>query len=106
LNAGGYTAFIIKIRHAEGREAQSRIIDWLKNKYPFEFWYAYASAFEPVIFCIFMVEHLRDSNDIAYAVTQVPEAVDVYPIFGYPTKTFRSQLDDYFETLFKKLESH
>ncbi|MFX1318783.1 MAG: AsnC family transcriptional regulator [Promethearchaeota archaeon] len=105
LNAGGYTAFIIKIRHAEGTEARSRIVNWLKCTYPFKFWYAYASAFEPVIFCIFMVEHLHESIDIASAVTQLPEAVDVYPIFGYPTKVFRSQIDDYFEALFKQLEA-
>jgi DNA-binding Lrp family transcriptional regulator len=105
LNAGGYTAFIIKIRHKEGVESRSRIVEWLKSAYPFEFWYAYASAFEPVIFCVFMVEHMRESIDIATAVTEVPEAADVYPIFGYPTKVFRNQLNDYFDTLFKKLES-
>ncbi len=105
LNAGGYTAFIIRVKHAEGSEARSQIVNWLKRSYPFEFWYAYASAFEPVIFCIFMVEHLRESIDIASAVTQLPEATDVYPIFGYPTKVFRSQIDDYFETLFKQLDA-
>ncbi|MFW9935659.1 MAG: winged helix-turn-helix transcriptional regulator [Candidatus Thorarchaeota archaeon] len=104
LNAGGHTAFIIKIRHAEGVETRTRIVDILKTTYPFEFWYSYASAFEPVFFAIFVVEHIRQSQEIAHMLRQVPEVVDIYPIFGYPTKVFRSQVDDYFERIFKKLE--
>lgn len=105
LNAGGYTAFIIKVRHEEGVELRGRIVDWLKGNYPFEFWYAYASAFEPVFFAIFVVEHIRHSMDIASRLKQVPEVADIYPIFGYPTKVFRSQLDAYFERTFKELET-
>ncbi|MFW9935660.1 MAG: winged helix-turn-helix transcriptional regulator [Candidatus Thorarchaeota archaeon] len=97
LNAGGYTAFIIKVRHEEGIESRGRIIEWLKTTYPFEFWYAYASAFEPVFFAIFVVEHIRHSIQIASMLKQVPGVVNIYPIFGYPTKVFRSQLDEYFE---------
>ena len=105
LNAGGFTAFIIKVRHEEGIEPRGKIIDWLKGTFPFEFWYAYASAFEPVFFVIFVVEHIRHSMDIASRLKQVPEVVEIYPIFGYPTKVFRSQLDDYFERIFKDLET-
>ncbi len=104
LNAGGYTAFIVQIRHKEGIEEGKRITDILTANYPFEFWYAYASAFEPVIFCIFLVEHIHDSIDIINMIKQVPEAIDVYPIFGYPTRVFRSQVDDYFERIFKQLD--
>jgi DNA-binding Lrp family transcriptional regulator len=105
LNAGGYTAFIIKVRHEEGVEPRERTVKWLKSNYPFEFWYAYASAFEPVFFAIFVVEHIRHSIDIASLLKQVPEVVNIYPIFGYPTKVFRSQVDEYFERIFKELET-
>jgi len=103
LNAGGYTAFIAQVRHEEGVEARGRIIDLLKHQYPFEFWYAYASAFEPVFFCVFMVKHLRESIEIVNRIKQLPGAASIYPIFGYPTKVYRSQIDDYFERLFKEL---
>ncbi|MHA2406274.1 MAG: hypothetical protein ACXACH_05940, partial [Candidatus Hermodarchaeia archaeon] len=92
-------------QHEEGTEPRGRIIDWLKCTYPFEFWYAYASAFEPVFFAIFVVEHIRHSIEIASMLKQVPEVVNLYQIFGYPTKVFRSQLDDYFESIFKELET-
>ncbi len=105
LNAGGYTAFIIQVRHEEGTEPRERIIDSLKKEYPFEFWYAYASAFEPVIFCVFVVEHFRDSVGFINMIKQTPEVVEVYPIFGYPTKVFRSQIDDYFDAIFKEIKS-
>ncbi len=106
LNAGGYTAFMIQIRHKEGVEERKKITDILTDNYSFEFWYAYASAFEPVIFCVFLVEHMRDSIEIVKTVEQIPQAVEVYPIFGYPTKVFRSQVDDYFEGIFENIDQY
>ncbi len=104
LNAGGYTAFIMMIRHEEGSVSQSKIVRMLKEQYPMDFWYAYASAFEPVIFCIFVVEHLRDATNIANTIRKIPEAITANTIFGYPTKRYRSPIDDYFEELFKQID--
>ncbi len=104
LNAGGHTAFVIIIRHEEGIEARSKIVSVLQDHYPVRFWYAYASAFEPVIFCVFVVEHMREASEILETIRQTPEAKSANAIYGYPTRKFRSPIDDYFEELFKRLE--
>ncbi len=104
LNAGGHTAFVIIIRHEEGREFRSKIVDILKETYPFWFWYSYASAFEPVIFCVFVVEHMREAGDIIETLRQTPEVVSANAIYGYPSRRYHSVIDEYFEQLFKRLE--
>ena len=105
LNAGGYTAFIVIVRHEEGVESQKLVVKALQNTYPMEFWYAYASAFEPVIFCIFLVSHIREANDILKTIQEIPEAISLRPIYGYPTKAFHNPVDIYFDELFKQLDT-
>jgi|GEM_PF-1403985 len=106
LNAGGYTAFVIIIRHEEGVEPRSKIVRVLKENYPVKFWYAYASAFEPVIFCVFVVEHMREVSEIINTIRHTPEAISANAIYGYPSRRFHSPIDGYFEQLFKRLEDH
>ncbi|MFX1576949.1 MAG: winged helix-turn-helix transcriptional regulator [Promethearchaeota archaeon] len=105
LNAGGYTAFVIIIRHEEGTQQRSKIVKILQDYYPVKFWYAYASAFEPEIFCVFVVEHMREASEIIETIRQTSEAVSANAIYGYPTRVFRSPIDDYFEQLFKQLDA-
>ena len=105
LNAGGYTAFVIIITHMEGVESRTKIVKVLKETYPVKFWYAYASAFEPVFFSVFVVEHMRETSEIIETLKQTPEVVSANAIYGYPTRAFHSPIDRYFEQLFKRLES-
>ncbi|MFX1509216.1 MAG: winged helix-turn-helix transcriptional regulator [Promethearchaeota archaeon] len=104
LNAGGHTAFVIIIRHEEGAQPRSKIVDILKENFPVKFWYAYASAFEPVIFSVFVVEHMREASEIIETIRKTPEAISANAIYGYPSRIFHSPIDDYFEKLFKRLE--
>lgn len=105
LNAGGHTAFVIIITHEEGVEPRSKIVNVLKETYPVKFWYAYASAFEPVFFGVFVVEHMRETSEIIETLKQTPEVVSANAIYGYPTKAYHSPIDQYFEQLFKRLEA-
>lgn len=103
LNAGGHTAFVIIITHEEGVESRSKIVKLLKEKYPVKFWYAYASAFEPAFFSVFVVEHMRETSEIIETLRQTPEVISANAIYGYPTRAFHSPVDSYFEELFKQL---
>jgi DNA-binding Lrp family transcriptional regulator len=105
LNAGGYTAFVIIISHEEGVEYRSKIVRVLKEQYPVKFWYAYASAFEPVFFSVFVVEHMREASEILETLRNTPEVTAAHAIYGYPSKAFLGPIDHYFEKLFKRLES-
>jgi DNA-binding Lrp family transcriptional regulator len=104
LNAGGHTAFVILIRHEEGAEMRSKIVNVLKESYPERYWYSYASAFEPVIFCVFVVEHMREASTIIETLRHTPEVQSANAIYGYPSRRYHSAVDEYFARLFKRLE--
>ncbi|MFX1245354.1 MAG: winged helix-turn-helix transcriptional regulator [Promethearchaeota archaeon] len=104
LNAGGYTAFIIRIHHEGGAETRGKIVENLREQYPFAFFYAYTSAFEPILFCVFVVEHMRDGNIILTAMRQIPGITSTQALYGYPTKRYPGLFDSFFEEKLKALQ--
>lgn len=104
LNAGGYTPFIIRIQHEGGAEKRGKVVEWLRTKYPFMFWYAYTSAFNPIIFCVFVVEHMRESTPILAEIGKAPGVASARAIFGYPTKRYKGVQDVFFEDLLKSID--
>ncbi|MDO8055824.1 MAG: hypothetical protein Q6361_03105, partial [Candidatus Hermodarchaeota archaeon] len=105
LNGGGYTAFITRVLHDGDAETRTRIVEHLKERYPLSFFYAYTSAFEPILFCIFVVEHIREGSDIINSTRQLPGVISTEALYGYPTKRFPGLFDTYFEDIFKPLEN-
>ncbi|MFW9986370.1 MAG: winged helix-turn-helix transcriptional regulator [Candidatus Odinarchaeota archaeon] len=105
LNAGGYTAAIIRIDHDEGKEERSNLVEWLKTQYPFAFWYAYSSAPSPTIFSVFVVEHIREVGKIVSETTHAPGVTSVKALLGYPTKSYPGLRESYFDELKQKLDS-
>jgi DNA-binding Lrp family transcriptional regulator len=64
-NAGDSIAFISKLRY-DSNETQPKIIDnTIRGKYPLEYFYSHISAIEPVMFSVFMVDHLFDIQIIS-----------------------------------------
>jgi DNA-binding Lrp family transcriptional regulator len=98
LNAGGKTAYINLIRWDEGKGDMGIIVNWIKKLYPDEFWYAYASATESVIFAVFLVDHFREAEEIAKQLLEGPNVNFVRPLFGYPTKTFPGLRETWLKT--------
>jgi DNA-binding Lrp family transcriptional regulator len=105
LNGGGYTAFITRIRHDGDAKTRTRIIERLKEKYPLSFFYAYTSAFEPILFCIFVVEHIREGSGIINTTRKVPGVISTQALYGYPTKRFPGLFDLFFEEILKPLQN-
>lgn len=105
LNAGGYTALVIRIGHERGRDTRVRIVKALKKQHSFEFWYAYASAFEPIIFSVYVVEQMKETIQILKQIRDVVGVTSVRAIFGYPTKVYPGLVDEFFDNLFQKLDS-
>ena len=103
LNGGGYTAFITRILHDGDAMTRTRIVEHLKEQYPLSFFYAYTSAFEPILFCIFVVEHIREGSDIINSTRQVPGVISTEALYGYPTKRFPGLFDTYFEDILNAL---
>ncbi|MHA2315025.1 MAG: winged helix-turn-helix transcriptional regulator [Candidatus Hermodarchaeia archaeon] len=88
LNAAGSTTFIIRIDWDVEKGSRGGLIDWLQTEYPNKFWYALTSASTPTLFCVFVVEHLRDAEPLTQEISNGPLVASVDILFGYPTKTF------------------
>jgi DNA-binding Lrp family transcriptional regulator len=101
LNAGGKTAYINKIRWDEGKGDMGKIVEWLRSEFSEDFWYGYASASEPVIFTVFVIDHIRDARHIAKKISEGPDIIEVRPLFGYPTKRFPGLRDVWLEEILK-----
>lgn len=93
LNAGGSTTFIIRIDWDVDKGSRGGLIDWLQTDYPDRFWYALTSATTPTLFCVFVVEHMRDAEPLVQEIINAPLVASVDVLFGYPTKQFDSPRD-------------
>jgi hypothetical protein len=105
LNGGGYTAFITRVFHDGGAETRGRIVEHLKEQYPLSFFYAYTSAFEPILFCIFVVKHIKEGGKILKTIRAVPGVVSTKALYGYPTKRYPGLFYSFFEEILKPLEN-
>jgi DNA-binding Lrp family transcriptional regulator len=71
-NAGDSMAFIAKIEY-DSREAKSEDIEQsIRQRYSLEYFYSHVSAIEPVMFSVFMVDHLFDIEKIARTIKNFP----------------------------------
>jgi DNA-binding Lrp family transcriptional regulator len=64
-NAGDSLAFISKIRYDSKEILPEEIDKRTREEYPLEYFYSHVSAIEPVIFSVFMVDHLFDIQKIS-----------------------------------------
>jgi DNA-binding Lrp family transcriptional regulator len=94
LNAAGRIGFMIRIDWHEEKFTANEIVNWLEKEFPVDFWYALTSASEPTLFCVFAIEHLRDSEPIINKIAQEAFTKSVLPMLGYPTKWYISPRQD------------
>jgi len=82
-NAGDSMAFIAKIEY-DSREAKSDDVDQIiREEYPLEYFYSHVSAIEPVMFSVFMVDHLFDIEKISRAIKKLPGVTTVSTMIYY-----------------------
>jgi len=104
LNAGGATAFIVRIERREDSGTIGDVVEWLQQRFPMQFWYTYASATMPTLFNVFIVDHMREANEIIKEVHECPFVDSAKVIFGYPTKQYKGLRDLWFEEMLGQLD--
>jgi len=72
LSAGGLDVVIIRIRVDERQKSIKEVSEWLRSKFPDEFWLPYISAKEPFIFAIFVVQNMQIAETIAHTIKDAP----------------------------------
>lgn len=88
LSHGENTEFYLKIEYDEQVSNMEEIDEWLRDRYPNEYWFSFYSAMEPTLFAKFVTEHFRDAEQFSRIIKNAPfsKAVDV--LLSYPVKKF------------------
>jgi DNA-binding Lrp family transcriptional regulator len=70
LSAGGYDLISIRTRIDEKKKSISEVIEWVRSKFPQEFWVNYISADEPLVFFNFVVLNMRVAERIGRTIKE------------------------------------
>ncbi|MFW9973895.1 MAG: winged helix-turn-helix transcriptional regulator [Candidatus Thorarchaeota archaeon] len=105
LNAGGGLIFLARIEWDERKTELQEILDWLNNSFPVSYWIPLISVSEPVMFCAFVVDYVKDINPIIEHIKTTHFVRSVVPIMGTESYSFpdlrRQWLQNKFLTLDK-----
>lgn len=88
LNAEKDTSYMARINYDERQSTPYEIVEWLREKYSYEYWYSFASALEPTMFSVFVVNHLRQAEGIARQLKGLPTIKQVKTLVLYPQRNF------------------
>ena len=91
-SAGGAIHVPFQLRWDENQTTPEDLVNWLREQYPLEFWYAFISATVPLMFCVFLFDQLADAEPVTRTLrkssvitsveTQIPYPSRIYPSLG------------------------
>lgn len=70
LSAGGYDLISIRTRIDEKKKSINEATEWVRSKFPEEFWMNYISADSPLVFFSFVVLNMRVAERIGRAIKE------------------------------------
>ncbi len=88
LSKGGLNEVLLRIEWDEKNSNHKVVIDWLRNKFPLEFWSPFVSATSPVVFARFVVEDLEAIESIARVVKRAPFVESLSTLVLYSNNLF------------------
>ncbi len=65
LSAGGYDQVMIRTLVNEKKIAVTEVAEWVRKRFPNQFWLPYISADEPIVFLSFVVKNMQEAQQIA-----------------------------------------
>jgi DNA-binding Lrp family transcriptional regulator len=70
LSAGGYDQIMVRTSIDEKKRAVTEVAEWVRDRFPEQFWLPYISADEPIVFLSFVVKNMQDAKEIAQTLKQ------------------------------------
>ncbi len=95
MAATGSTRFLVRIEYRGGLDARRNLVKWLKQKYPSELVYIIASASNPVLFTMFLVEYMGETPEFVQAIRNAPNIVSVKQIAHYQHKFYPGLFEEF-----------
>lgn len=103
LNAGGGNAFVLRANWEEGKGSPDEIVRYFKDHFPFEFWFSFTAATEPIIYCVFIINHIRESEKLLPIIRMAPNTSNIEIWLSYPIRKYvglrESLIDDMLKTM-------
>jgi DNA-binding Lrp family transcriptional regulator len=87
-NLGDSQAVCSRIRWAPESSTIHEYTQWLYDTFPERFWYSYNSASQPVSFSVFVVDHIRDMEEIDKALESSPRIEHADAYFMFPSRLY------------------
>jgi DNA-binding Lrp family transcriptional regulator len=78
----------IRLQFDESKTEPLAVLEWLKKKYPIQFWTSYLFADEPVFHITMVVSDLREGQQLRRALKQAPFTKDIEVFVSYPFRRF------------------
>ncbi|OLS29134.1 MAG: putative HTH-type transcriptional regulator [Candidatus Thorarchaeota archaeon AB_25] len=88
LSLGKNTEFYLKIQYDEQASRMDEIDEWLRDRFPSEYWFSFYSAMEPVMFAKFVTEHFRDAEQISRIIKNAVFSKTIDVLLSYPVTKF------------------
>jgi DNA-binding Lrp family transcriptional regulator len=88
LSAGESIVMEFRITWDETSAASDDIVRWLQEEFPLNFWFAFTSASRPTMITEFVVNHLREAEEISSRIKRVPFVKSVDTMVVYPPRKF------------------
>jgi DNA-binding Lrp family transcriptional regulator len=89
-NAGGSTHVPFRLKWDDTKTSSETVIQQLHDEYPLRFWYAFLSVMEPLLFCVFIVDHIREVEEISRQIKRLPCIIQITTKVPFPTRIFPS----------------
>ena len=86
LNVGSGVIYYAQIRWDDSLGSHYDIEDWLEKKFSGQYFDSHVSATAPMMLSLFVIDRLRDAENMSRAVSQSPMIESVKTIFPFPTK--------------------
>jgi DNA-binding Lrp family transcriptional regulator len=89
-NAADATAFMSEIQYNESETSAQDVLNLLEKRYPDELCreFCWISATEPILFAVFLVDHLRRAEHLTHEIRRSASIVSVNTLLPYPTKKY------------------
>lgn len=104
LNADGNIAYAARIHYNENRVTPGTLTTWLREKYPVEHWYSYASASEPLLFSTFIVEKVGDFEKVHQSLRRGPMVESVETLVFFTQRHFKGLRELHLEELLNQAD--
>ncbi|MFW9808245.1 MAG: winged helix-turn-helix transcriptional regulator [Candidatus Thorarchaeota archaeon] len=88
LSLGQNTEFYLKIEYDEQVSRMDAIDEWLRERFPDDYWFSFYSAMEPILFAKFVTNHFRDAEEISRSTKNTPFSKSVDVLLSYPVRKF------------------